>query len=103
MAAEHRPYLAHLRNGDTDSVLSDREAVQAMLNSTGWALLNELLDEVHEDAVTRLLLSHAGSEGKVFEQAEYARLLGFLSGLQQFRWAAEAFIEHAERVRQREG
>lgn len=103
MAAEHKPYLAHLRNGDTDSVLSDREAIAAMLESRGWVLLNELLEDVHESAVTRLLLTHAGSEGRVFDQAEYARLIGFLSGLQQFRWAAEAFIEHAERVRKREG
>lgn len=103
MGAEHRPYLAHLRNGDVDSVLSERDAVQGLLDSKGWALLNELLDDVHESAVTRLLLSHAGSEGRIYDQAEYARLIGFLSGLQQFRWAAEAFIEHAERVRIREG
>jgi hypothetical protein len=103
VSAEHRPYLAHLKNGDVDSVLSERDAVQALLDSRGWALLNELLDDVHENAVTRLLLTHAGSEGRVFDQAEYARLVGFLSGLQQFRWAAEAFIEHAERVRRREG
>lgn len=103
MGAEHRPYLAHLKNGGADTALSDRDAVRALLESIGWKLVAELIDDVHEDAVTRLLLSHAGSEGRVFEQAEYARLLGFLSGLQQFRWAAEAFIEHAERVRNREG
>lgn len=61
-----------------------------------------LLDEVHGDAVTRLLFLSAGAEGKVLEQAEYARLLGFLSGLRQSRLAAEAFIEHAERVQRKE-
>lgn len=102
MSAEHRPFLAHLRNGNTDSVLSEREAVTQTLASPGWAIVEGLIEEAHADAVTRLLLSHAGTEGKVFDQAEYARLLGFLSGLRQYRWAAEAVIEHAERVRKRE-
>lgn len=71
--------------------------------SQGWGVLIELIESVHGEAVTRLLLSHAGSDGGVLQQAEYARLLGFLSGLRQFRWAAEAFIEHAERVHSQEG
>jgi hypothetical protein len=100
---EHRPYLARLRGSDFDTIISDREAVQAMLDSPGWALVERLLDDTHADATTRLLFSHAGSDGSVMEQAEYARLLGFLSGLKQTRWAAEAFIEHAERVRKQEG
>lgn len=62
----------------------------------------ELLYHTHEDAVTRLLFSHVGSEGRVLEQAEYARLTGFLAGLQQARWAAEAIVLHAERVREKE-
>lgn len=61
-----------------------------------------LIDEVHGEAVARLLFASAGAEGKVLEQAEYARLLGFLSGLRQTRLAAEAFILHAERVRHKE-
>lgn len=102
MGVEHRPYLAHLKSGDIDTVLSDREAVGQMLASPGWTLVQDLIDDVYEQAITRLLLAHAGVEGKPFEQAEYARLLGFLSGLRQTRWAAEAFIEHAERVRRKE-
>jgi hypothetical protein len=38
----------------------------------------------------------------VLEQAEYARLLGFLSGLGQARVAAEAFLMHAERAQSKE-
>jgi len=100
---EHRPYLARLRGSDFDTIIADRDAVQAMLDHPGWQLVERLLDETHADATTRLLFGHAGSDGSVLEQAEYARLLGFLSGLKQTRWAAEAFIEHAERVRQQEG
>lgn len=74
-----------------------------MLHSPGWRVVSELIDDVYETAMSRLLMGSAGSEGMVFEQAEYARLLGFLSGLRQTRWAAEAFIEHAERVQNREG
>ena len=103
MGLEHRPYLAHLRSTDVEAIYSDREAVQAMLDSPGWQLVERLLDETHSSATTRLLFSHAGTDGSVLQQAEYARLLGFLSGLKQTRWAAEAFIEHAERVRQKEG
>ena len=102
MALEHRPYLAHLRTSDFDSIVADRDAVQAMLDSPGWQLVEQLLGKTHADATTRLLFQHAGADGSVLQQAEYARLLGFLSGLKQTRWAAEAFIEHAERVRKKE-
>jgi hypothetical protein len=71
--------------------------VRDLLDSPGWRLVNELIDQAHGDAVTRLLFSHAGLEGRVFDQAEYARLIGFLSGLQQARVAAEALIAYAER------
>jgi hypothetical protein len=71
--------------------------VRELLISPGWALVSELINQAHGDAVTRLLFAHAGLEGQVFEQAEYARLIGFLSGLQQARVAAEALIAYAER------
>jgi hypothetical protein len=100
---EHRPYLAHLRGSDFDTIVADRDAVQAMLDSPGWKCVERLLEHAHAEATTRLLFSHAGVDGSVMAQAEYARLLGFLSGLKQTRWAAEAFIEHAERVRIKEG
>ena len=103
MGAEHRPYLAHLnRREDWDTIISDHTAVQQMLASDGWRVVTELVSDVHDEAVTRLLLGHAGSDGRILEQAEYARLLGFLSGLRQTRWAAEAIIEHAERVQRKE-
>lgn len=103
MGAEHLPYLAHLRkDGNHERAIFDRDAVVAMLDSTGWAIVSDLLDQVHEEAVTRVLFAHAGSDGHVYAQAEYARLLGFLSGLRQTRWAAEAIIEFAERERKKE-
>jgi hypothetical protein len=100
--AEQRPYLAHLSRRDIDSLPSDADAVAELLASPGWRVVNELLDEVHEQAVTRLLFGHAGSDGRVLDQAEYARLLGFLSGLRQTRWAAQAFLTHAERAQTKE-
>jgi hypothetical protein len=103
MGLEHRPFLAHLRGSDFDSIVADRDAVQAMLDHPGWGLVEDLLERTHAEATTRLLFTHAGADGSVLGQAEYARLLGFLSGLKQTRWAAEAFIEHAERVRKKEG
>jgi len=102
MGAEHRPFLAHLRGRENDSLPSDTDAVRAMLESPGWTVVAELLDDVHAEAVSRLLFSHAGSEGRILEQAEYTRLLGFLSGIRQTRVAAEAFLMHAERVRTKE-
>ena len=68
----------------------------------GWHVLEELIAEVHGTAVDRLLFSHAGSEGRVMDQAEYARLLGFLAGLEQARVAAEAVVKHAEREQTKE-
>ena len=103
MGAEHTPYLSHLRRGaDPELTITNRDAVRSMLDSDGWQLVDELLSRVHEDAVTRVLFAHAGSEGTVLSQAEYARLLGFLSGLRQARWAAEAIVIHAERVHEKE-
>lgn len=103
MGAEHTPFIAHLRrHGDYETALSDRDAVQAMLDSRGWTLVMDLIDSVHEEAVMRALFAHAGSEGRVLEQAEYARLLGFLAGLREVRWAAEAIVLRAEREQAKE-
>src|SRR5215813_7874840 len=106
MAAEHSPYLATLkardRRSDADRLPAEADAVQQMLESEGWRVLTELVEYVHGEAVTRLLFAHAGTTGATLEQAEYARLLGFLSGLRQTRVAAEAFLIHAERVQTKE-
>jgi hypothetical protein len=102
VGAEHRPYLAHLRHHDADQLPSESDAVASLLGSVGWSLIVELVDAVHGEAVNRLLFASTGSEGKVLDQAEYARLLGFLAGLKQFRVAAEAYAMHAERVRSKE-
>lgn len=82
--------------------MADRDAVSALVLTPGWRVLEDLLAEVHGNAVDRLLFSHAGSEGRVFDQAEYARLLGFLAGLEQARVATEAVIKHAEREQSKE-
>lgn len=102
MDAELLPYLAHLRKRDLDSLPSEAQAIQQMLDSEGWRVLTELVERVHGEAVSKLLFAHTGADGKVFEQAEYARLLGFLSGLRQARVAAEAYLAHAERVKTKE-
>lgn len=106
MAAEHTPYLAHLtrreKGSDADRLPSEADAIRAMLSSPGWGVLTELVEYVHGEAVSRILFEHAGTSGHVLEQAEYARLLGFLAGLRQSRVAAEALLIHAERVRIKE-
>lgn len=102
MGAEHRPYHAHLRHRDPDRLTADRDAVRALLDSPGWRVIDELTDAVHGAAVNRLLFAHAGSEGRVLDQAEYARLLGFLAGLDQARVAAESVLRHAEREQRKE-
>lgn len=68
----------------------------------GWRILEELIEQVHGEAVSRLLFASAGIEGRVMDQAEYARLLGFLAGMRQTRVAAEAVIKHVERVQSKE-
>jgi hypothetical protein len=102
VGAEHRPYLAALRHKDADQVASEIDAVRTISDTPGWALIEALVDEVHGNAVSRLLFASTGVEGRVLDQAEYARLLGFLAGLNQARVAVEAYVMHAERVRNRE-
>lgn len=102
MGAEHRPYLAALRHHDPDQIASEIEQIEALRAMPGSALVNDLIATVHRNAVERLLFASTGAEGKVLDQAEYARLLGFLAGLDQARVAVEAFVMYAERVRNRE-
>jgi hypothetical protein len=102
VAAEHRPYLAQLRHRDSDALPSEADAVAQLVQTPGWQIVAELIEAAHGDAVSRLLFAHSGAEGRVLDQAEYARLLGFLSGLRQARVAAEAVLLHAERVRSKE-
>jgi hypothetical protein len=101
-AAEHRPFFAQIRRRDSDQLPSDLNAVRELVASHGWQLVMDLLDQAHGDAARRLLFAHAGAEGRVLEQAEYARLLGFLSGIGQARVAADALIAYAERVHSQE-
>lgn len=106
MGAEHLPYLAHLRTldktSDVERLADDADAVGRMLESRGWTVLTELVRYVHGEAANRLVFAHQGSQGKVLDQAEYARVLGFLAGLQQFEAAAQSVLIHAERVRLKE-
>lgn len=102
MGAEHRPYQTALRRKTPDEVASEIDAVYALKASPGMGLVQALIDEVHGNAVSRLLFASTGLDGRVLDQAEYARLLGFLAGLDQFRVAVESYVLHAERVHQRE-
>ncbi len=97
MAAE-TPFVNHLQRWEDDDLRVAAKHVADLLDSPGWKALTLLLDEVHGTATSHLLLSHAGARGEVMEQAEYARLVGFLSGLTQPQIAAGAFHTAAERV-----
>lgn len=98
VALEHKPYIAHLRRRDSDALPSEREDVHALLSHPGWLLVMDLIEQAHGEAVARLLFAHTGATGQVLEQAEYARLCGFLAGLDQARVAAEAVVAYAARV-----
>jgi len=102
MDPQIKPYVAHLRRRDSDSLPSDLDAIRQLISSRGWILVMDLIEAAHGEAVGRLLFQHTGAEGRVLDQAEYARLLGFLAGLDQARVAAEAVLSYAERVRTRE-
>jgi hypothetical protein len=102
VGAEHRPYLAALRHRDADQIAAEADVVRSLSEAPGWALVQDMVNEVHGNAVYRLLFESTGAEGRVLDQSEYARLLGFLAGLDQARVAVEAYAMHAERVRNRE-
>lgn len=94
MAAEHIPYvnLIKRRYGTDDEQL--RLAVgkiAATLNSEGWKLLNEIVSEAHAASTKNLILGQSAIRGAVPSQAEYARAVGFLAGVEQPQVAAESF------------
>ena len=77
VGVEHRPYLAHLRGTDFDTIIADRDAVQAMLDSPGWKLVEELLERRPTPTPPPACCSATPElTAPCSTQAEYARLLG---------------------------
>lgn len=89
---EEQPYLARLeRDGWADELETVCHHVEALADHPGWQALTRLINEAHEDAFTKVLHGHSGAQGRVLEQAEYARLHGFFAGLGEYRAAQRAF------------
>jgi hypothetical protein len=81
-----------------DELRAAAAKVQATLDSEGWQLLRSFLTRAHDDALTRLFQGSGGANGKVLEQAEYARLCGYLAGLLEPQTAARAYQDAVARL-----
>lgn len=104
MAKEHTPYLNFLARQyaeDDDSFVIAAERVAELLDSPGWKVVTELVEDARTSTATNLIMSHAGSQGKVLEQAEYARLCGYLAGAKELQVAAESFALALEAAKRR--
>lgn len=100
---EEQPYLARLERDEewADQLETVCHHVEALTDHPGWQALTKLMDEAHEDAFTKVLHGHSGAQGRVLEQAEYARLHGFFAGLGEYRAAQRAFLVADERRKER--
>jgi hypothetical protein len=100
--ADELPYLNRLeRDWEPDDLAAVAEYVHQLEDHPGWQALWRLIEDAHQEAWTSLLAGHAGSKGRVLEQSEYARLMGFLSGLLEPQAAQRAFHVADERRRER--
>ena len=99
--ADELPYVNRLEHDWDPEVLETAAGhVAALAEHPGWHALTQLIEEAHAEAWTGILAGHVGKQGRVLDQAEYARLLGFLAGLNEFQAAQRAF--HAADTRRRE-
>lgn len=83
---------------DDDELIAAASKVEATMTSEGWAILWDFIGAAHDDALTRLFRSHRPNGGTLPDQAEYARLCGYLAGILEPQTAAQAF---ADAVKQR--
>jgi hypothetical protein len=95
VSAEHTPYLnligRRYPKDDPEQLRLAHGKVQAMLASEGWQILQEILAEAHARSTKNLILGQSAIQGAVPSQAEYARAVGFLAGVEQPQVAAESF------------
>ena len=79
-----------------DELIAAAAKVEQTLQSPGWEFIMDYLENAEQDALTSLFNAHAGASGKVLEQAEYARLGGYLAGIREPQTVALAFRQAAE-------
>ncbi len=106
MADEHTPFVNRLQRQDyrhperpvdrrgnvaveIDRLEVDAVKVRQTLESEGWALIQGLLERVHQQHMSKLKTDAA--HGNILDHAAYASKLAFVAGLEQSRVAAESF------------
>lgn len=89
---KYEPYVAHLRGWESERVIAAKEAIEGLLAHPGWDVLTGLLEDARDASQARLRY------GGVLEQAEYAKALGHLLGLEGPELAAQAVVLYAKQV-----
>lgn len=88
----HTPFLAQLQDWDSERLFAAADAIRALQVTPGWAVMTRMLELARNSAEDRMRY------GKILEQAEYARNLGVITGLESVEKAGEAILLRAEAV-----
>jgi hypothetical protein len=89
----HAPYVTQMRGKWTAQQLFDAaRAVEETVQSPGWKVIADLVGGAADQEDHRIKF------GKTLEQAEYARAIGLVVGLQSPLLAAESVLAYAKQV-----
>lgn len=93
---QHTPFLGHIEAWESEPLFEAQRAVRTLVDSPGWDVVCELIDAGRENAEARLKYGSVPAS-----TAEYAKALGFVTGLESLEAAAEAVLLAAERRQKR--
>ena len=92
---QHVAFLAHLQKWPSERLFTAERQVRELMDHPGWGELTGLIDAARESAETRM------KYGPIREQADYARDLGMIAGLEALKAASEAVFLRADEVQAR--
>lgn len=93
-SSAHNSFLERLERNKPEDTLAMRDSVVVMLDSPGWAFVNDLLEQRIESIRARMGLD------TIYGRAEYAGMVAEIRGLEAVTAAAEAIEEAANRAEQ---
>ncbi len=92
---QHTTFLGRLDKWPSERLFTVERQVRDTMETPGYRELLDLISEATADAEARL------KYGPVQEQAQYARSLGYISGMECLPAVAEAVLMQAEVVAER--
>lgn len=89
---EYRQFIAEMRRWDSTKLFEAQRAIADLKGQPGYIVLEELVRSVLDRYEKQLRY------GGVLDQAEYARVLGSMAGMESLLEAANAVLFQAEKV-----